>query len=243
MSSYTSLAEFYDELTENVSYKDRADYFDNLINKHSNGGKILLDLGCGTGRMCDEMSKRGYDVIGADLSVDMLSIARQNTSADILYICQDMCELELFNPCDIVISTLDTINHLVEKEDVQKCFDAVYENLNDDGIFIFDMNTLYKHEHIMGNNSFVYDMEDIYCVWSSYFDEQNYINEIVIDLFEKQGDAYIRSGESFFERAYPVEDTTHMLNKAGFNIIGIYDSDSENKHRNDSERIIYIARK
>ena len=243
MSSYYALADFYDELTSNVSYSDRAKYFDSIIKKFGNGGKLLLDLGCGTGRMCEEMAKFGYDVIGADLSIDMLSIAQQNRKGDILYICQDMREIELYNPCDIVISTLDTVNHLINEEDVQKCFNSVYENLNDNGIFAFDTNTLYKHEHIMGNNSFVYDMENVYCVWSSEFDKKTYINKITIDIFEKDGDAYFRSGENFKERAYPTETVKEMLNKAGFTVVGVFDSDSENEPREDSERIIYIARK
>lgn len=243
MSSYNALSVFYDELTSNVSYRERARYFDGLIKKFSGDGKTLLDLGCGTGRLSEELSSLGYDVIGADISVDMLSVAQQNKRGDILYICQDMRKLELYRPVDAIVSALDTINHLTKESDVSACFKSVYNNLSDGGIFVFDMNTIYKHKYVMGNNSFVYDMEDVYCVWNSFYEEDTNINEIVIDLFERNGDVYLRSGECFCERAYETEKIKEMLKSAGFTVVAVYDSDSEEAPREDSERLVYIARK
>ena len=243
MSSYTYLAGVYDKLTFNVSYTKRADYFDRIIRKFSNNAKTLLDIGCGTGKMCEEMAKRGYKVTGADLSVDMLSIAQQSGSGDVFYICQDMRETKLINPVDVVISTLDAINHLIEVEDVKACFKSAYENICDGGLFVFDMNTVYKHANVMGNNSFVYDMDDVYCVWNSFYEADSHKNEIVIDIFEKRGNAYYRSGESFFERAYPMEQVVELLSDTGFTVLSVYNGDSEDEPKPDGERYVYIARK
>lgn len=244
MSSYFELSRFYDELTEkNISYTKRADYFDKIIRKFMDSPKTLLDIGCGTGKMCELMSKKGYSVIGSDISVEMLSVARQNSEGNVFYICQDMRKISLINPVDVVISTLDSINHLLTQNDVKACFKSVFDNLNSGGLFVFDMNTIYKHSTVMGNNSFVYDTNSVYLVWSSFYDETEYKNEIVIDIFEKQGDAYYRSGESFYERAYPMYWVKETLEDTGFTVLGIYDADTENDASPEKERYIYIARK
>lgn len=244
MSSYLELSKFYDELTEkNISYTKRADYFDKIIRKFNAKAHTLLDIGCGTGKMCELLSKKGYNVIGSDISVDMLSVAQQNSSVEVFYICQDMRKINLASKVDVVISTLDSINHLLKEDDVKACFGSVYENLNEGGLFVFDMNTVYKHAVVMGNNSFVYDTDSVYLVWSSFYDEKDCKNEIVIDIFEKSGNAYYRSGESFYERAYPLEWVKQTLKEVGFNVIAVFDADTENEASEKSERYVYVVRK
>ena len=244
MSSYFELSRFYDELTEkNISYNKRADYFDKIIRKFMTDAKTLLDIGCGTGKMCEQLALKGYSVIGSDISVDMLTIAQQNSSSDVFYICQDMRNIKLASRVDVIISTLDSINHLLTQDDVKACFKSVYENLNENGLFVFDMNTIYKHSVVMGNNSFVYDTDNVYLVWNSFYDEDTYTNEIVIDIFEKQGNAYYRSGESFFERAYPMEWVKETLGDIGFTVLGVYNADTENEASPNEERYVYVVRK
>lgn len=243
MSSYFNLAAYYDILTSNISYSDRCKYFDGIIRRYGGKSKgVLLDLGCGTGTLCEEFSKCGYDVIGLDASVEMLSVASSKKQNDILYICQDMRDISLYNNVDIVVCALDGINHLLTENDVKKCFDSVYENINDEGLFIFDVNTIYKHQNIMANNSFVYDFDNIYCVWSSTFCEDNIVN-IDIDLFSGDGKLYSRSGESFSERAYNIEVLDELLKNAGFTVLNHYDWDSDSKPHEKSEKIIFIAKK
>lgn len=247
-TGYEFFSQYYDSLTENVDYKKRADYFDGLIKKHKKScGNVLLDLACGTGSMSEEMALLGYDVIGADYSCGMLSRAmekKMESGLPIQYICQDMRELELYGSADAVICTLDSLNHLCSFEDVEKTFEAVYENLEDGGVFIFDMNTPYKHSEILGNRIYIYDTEKVYCVWeNSYEDEEHTVN-IRLDFFElTEEDTYIRSFEEITEHAYEPEQVEKALRRAGFNVLGCFHADTEEPLRPDSQRMIFIVRK
>lgn len=243
MSSYFSLAQSYNLLTGNISYEKRCEYFDGLIKKYSSlKGKNLLDLGCGTGTLSEELAKLGYNCIGLDNSEEMLAEAASNREHDIFYICQDMREIELLNPVDITICALDGINHLLTEADLKKCFDGVSRYTNIGGLFIFDVNTAYKHEKILANNSFVYDLDDVYCVWSSTLLENSTV-ELCIDVFERKDDAYFRSSESFCERAYSGEALDRLLEESGFEVLEHFDWDSENPPKEDSEKIIFVAKK
>ena len=129
MRGYGAFAWYYDELTENVSYQKRADYFLQLIEKFGSSGPIVLDLACGTGSLSMELAQRGCDVIGVDASEDMLSVAQEKAMEhpewDILYLCQSMTELDLFGTVDTTICALDSINHLTDPRQVQQTFQKV----------------------------------------------------------------------------------------------------------------------
>lgn len=243
MSSYFSLAHSYDALTSNISYEKRCEYFDGLIKKFGgrNGG-VLLDLGCGTGTLCEEFAKRGYDCIGVDNSPEMLTEAVSNRRGDILYVCQDMRELCLCGCVDITVCALDGFNHLLTEKDLKKCFEKVSRYTNVGGLLIFDVNTVYKHEKILADNSFVYDMDDVYCVWSSTLLENSTV-EICVDVFEREDGAYYRSSETFCERAYSVQTLDKLLSESGFEVLAHYDWDTENPPREDSEKIIFVSKK
>lgn len=245
---YSSFAYYYDELTENVNYKKRADYFNSLIKKFGgteNG--ILLDLGCGTGSISEEMARLGYDVIGIDISDEMLSKAldkKFESGLPIQYLKQDMRNLDMFGTIDITLSALDSINHLHTLDDVIKTFQKVYLFAQPEtGLFIFDVNTIYKHKYILADNAFVYDMESVYCVWQNSFIPENNEVRINLDFFEPDGDCYRRYSESFSEFAYDEAVIDKALTDVGFKILAKYDGDTFNPVHSKTERIIYIARK
>ena len=163
---YNNFALYYDSLTSNISYKKRAEYFNQLIIKHMGNANLLLDLACGTGELSTEFNRLGYDVTGVDISEEMLSIAldkQYDNKTDILYLCQDMTKLDLYGTMDVAVCALDSLNHITENEKIQTIFDRLSLFITNDGLLIFDVNTLYKHEKILGNNTFVYDMENVYC--------------------------------------------------------------------------------
>lgn len=168
-TGYETFAFYYDSLTQNVNYDERAEYFDRLIQTflHSSGN-VLLDLACGTGTMSEKMTKRGYDVIGVDYSDSMLNQALEKKlekGLSIQYVMQDMRELELYGTVDATICTLDSLNHLPSLADVTRVFQRVFDATEPGGVFLFDMNTLYKHRKILGNEIYLYETEDVYCVW------------------------------------------------------------------------------
>ena len=244
---YSAFAYFYDALTGNISYKERADYFDRLIKKHGGQKGVLLDLACGTGSLSEEMSRLGYDVIGVDGSVDMLSEAMNKkieSGLDIQYICQDMTELDLYGDVDVTVCALDSLNHLSTAEDIEKAIASVSLFTEIGGLFIFDVNTPYKHEHILGNNTFVYDVDEVYCVWQNSFlgGSDNKV-EITLDFFENQDGSYQRYGEEFAEIALSRETIEKMLSDHGMEAAACYNYDTEDQPSETSEKLVFVAKK
>lgn len=244
--SYSSFARYYDSLTLNVNYPQRAEYICQLLKKLKHSAGLTLDLACGTGSLTIELAKRGIDVYGIDGSSSMLSVAQQKAAEHdlkILFLCQKMQNIDLYGTVDTVICMLDSINHLTCETDILKTFKKVSLFLNPGGYFFFDLNTLYKHQKILGNNTFVYDTEDVYCVWQNQFDQRTNRVGITLDFFNREGNCYYRSTEHFYERAYDTELIVSMLSKAGFKMVGLFDDLSFNKPNDKTERIIIAARK
>ena len=247
MSGYKEFAHYYDLLTGNISYKSRAEYFDMLIKKHNGQKNLLLDLACGTGSLSEEMSRLGYDVIDVDGSAEMLNIAldkKFESGLNIQYLCQDMTELDMFGTIDVTICALDSLNHLPDKKAIRKTIGRVSLFCEPKGLFIFDINTPYKHKNVLGNNTFVYDMDEVYCVWqNAYSDEDNKV-EMSLDFFEKQENGmFCRYEESFCEIAPECCEIEEMLVSSGMEVVAKYDYDSTDPPREDSEKIVYVARK
>lgn len=245
MSGYNAFAEVYDRLTDNVEYKKRADYISALFERYGVKNKEpILDLACGTGTLTVELARLGYDMIGTDSGYAMLSQAQNkkyNEGLDILFLCQDMTELDLFGTIGGAVCMLDSLNHLDSAEDVKKTIEKVALFMEHDGIFIFDVNTIYKHREVLANNTFVYECEDVYCVWQNSLNEDDSVN-IYLDIFEADGDAYYRSSEDFAERAYPIEDYINWLELADFELLHIFDEMSDRPLGDTTERAVFVAR-
>lgn len=245
MESYGVFADYYDALTLNVDYKQRAEYIVNTLEKLGHNMGLTLDLACGTGKLTLELKKLGVDVYGADASEEMLSYAYEKACENgfnILFLRQKMQELDLYGSIDTCVCTLDSINHLTEIEDVKKTFERVSLFMNSGGCFLFDVNTVYKHKNILADNTFVYDLDEVYCVWENSLKENNVV-DISINLFVPEGGLYSRFEENFSERAYSDEELTSMLNEAGFEVLARYSDMSMNAPLENDERIIYIAKK
>lgn len=245
-AKYTAFAAFYDSLTQNVDYKKRAAYIAELLARAGHAPGLTLDLACGTGSLTVELCKLGFDIFGADASGDMLSVAQQKAceqGLDILFLRQKMQELDLYGTIDTCVCTLDSLNHLTAKSDLQKAFEKVSLFMNPGGVFLFDVNTVYKHREILGCNTFIYDTADVYCVWQNTLDRDRDTVHITLDFFEREGTLYRRSGESFSERAYSHGELCVMLAAAGFELVSVYRELSFDAPKEDSQRNVYLVRK
>lgn len=247
-TGYESFSLYYDALTENVNYPVRAAYFDRLIRKHlCSKGYVMLDLACGTGTMTQEMEKCGYDMIGVDYSDGMLGQAMEKKimqNLPIQYVRQDMRKLELYGTVDVTICTLDSLNHLSSFEDVETVFQRVWEITEPGGLFVFDMNTLYKHRVLLGNQVYLYEAENVYCVWENALREDSCTVDITLQLFQLCEDGrYSRKEECLTERAYAPEQVREALERIGFCVLGVYHADTEEPLQEDSERMVVVARK
>lgn len=243
---YTSFAFYYDGLTRNVPYTRQAEYLLELLNRHGHLPGLTLDLACGTGSLAIELAKRGVDVYGADASMEMLSEAQQkaaDANLQLLFLCQKMQSLDLFGTVDTVFCTLDSINHLVREKEVQEAFRRVSLFLNPGGYFVFDVNTEYKHKKILGNHTFVYDTEQVYCVWQNSLDEKSCKVTISLDFFEQDGDVYRRSSECFSERAYSTEKLVSWLEEAGMETVAVYGAMTFAPPEEQTDRIVFVTRK
>ncbi len=242
---YSEFAYSYDALMIDVDYKKRTDYICSLFERFDRMPTLMLDLACGTGEFSNRFAQKGVSVIGVDISYDMLAIAREKSAEcgnDILYLCQDAAELDLYGTIDGAICCLDSLNHIADYEQFCKAIERVSLFLEKDRLFIFDLNTTYKHREVLGNNTFVIDTDDVYCVWQNEYDGDNTV-EISLDFFTHDGDAYYRTSESFCERAYTAQEIENALQKAGLKIEAAYEELTENKPTDTTERIVYVTRK
>lgn len=244
MSGYRHFSRYYDNLTFNVDYKKRADYFQSVLSLYGHEWGLTLDLACGTGSLTLELKRKGVDVFGIDGSAEMLSVAMDKAydeELQILFLCQQMEQIDLYGTIDTCVCTLDSLNHITDKTQLQKVFDRVALFMNPDGTFIFDVNTVYKHRCILADNTFVYDTENVYCVWQNSLKENNIVN-IDLDLFEREGEGYRRFTEHFKERAYEIDELKQMLTRSGFEDIRVFRDMTTEPLRDDSDRAVFVAR-
>lgn len=245
--AYSSFAYFYDKLQTDVDYKAIAGFIDRQVMRFGGRKGILLDMACGTGSLCEELAKMGYDVIGTDSSGEMLSAAldkKYESGLEIQYLEQSMTELDMFGTIDVTVCTLDSINHLSSVDDIQTAFDKVSLFAFPDGMFIFDVNTPYKHKNVLADNTFVYDIEGLYCVWQNEYDESDGSVNITLDFFEQQENGgYQRYCEAFTEIAPSKQEICTMLEKAGFEIFDTFDDYTDKKISDETSRIVFVCRK
>lgn len=242
---YSEFAYSYDILMQNVDYEKRADYIYSLFEKFDRAPTLMLDLACGTGEFSNRFANKGVSVIGVDISYDMLSVAREKSAEqqnDILYLCQDAAELDLYGTVDGAICCLDSLNHITDYGDFCSAIARVSLFLEKDRLFIFDLNTEYKHSCVLGNNTFVIDTNDVYCVWQNEYQGNNTV-EINLDFFTREDNVYLRTGESFCERAYTSAEIENALNKAGLKTEAIYEEMTQNEPCDTTQRVVYVTRK
>lgn len=244
---YGDFAEYYDLLTGDVDYKRRTEYLCQLFEEFDRLPSLALDLACGTGGFSNELAERGIQVIGVDLSPEMLCRARENSlerNLEVLYLCQDACELDLYGTVDGAICCLDSLNHITDYEMLCRAVARVSLFLEKDRLFIFDVNTLYKHETVLGNNTFVLDENGVYCVWSNEYNADNLLTEIALDFFSEQADGrYMRSGDSISERAYTPTELENAVKGCGLEILAVYGEFTRKPPEAETQRAVYITRK
>jgi SAM-dependent methyltransferase len=229
---------------DNVPYSQWAEDYAAILKKHGIEDGILLDLGCGTGSLTLKLQEKGYDMIGVDYSMDMLHIAREKSEGkDILYLEQDMREFELYGTVRAILCVCDSINYILEPEEVVEVFSLVDNYLDPNGLFIFDFNTDYKYREIIGERVIAEDREDVSFIWDNYYDEESCINEYALSIFvREQEDLYRKFQEFHYQRGYTLEEMKGFLEEAGLVFLYAEDGDEGGAVRPDSGRIRVIAK-
>lgn len=247
MDAYTSFAEVYDLFMDNVPYEKWGQYLLERLKEFQITDGILLDLGCGTGKMTRFFAEKGFDMIGVDNSPDMLDIAKskQGENDTVLYLLQDMREFELYGTVRAIYSVCDCLNYILDEEEIRTVFALVNNYLDPQGVFIFDMNTSYKYEELLGENTFAENREEGSFIWENYYDEESGINEYDLTLFMKKdagAEEFYRFQETHYQKSYALSVIVRLLEEAGMEFVAAYDGYTLDEVRADSERMTIIAR-
>lgn len=246
MTAYDTLAEAYDGLTMDVDYAEVLSFLETMLQAMGKRPTTVLDLACGTGSMSLLLAQRGYRVLGADLSEEMLTVAAQKaaelTENPPYFICQPMQRLRLPEPVDLVVCLLDSLNYLTEPEDCKQTFQRVFQALLPGGLFIFDINTPQKLRALDGQ-VFLDENPDAYCVWRAEFDASENLCYYGIDLFRRRGSLWERSFEQHCEYAYEPDTLCRWLKEAGFASVQMYGDRRREPPAEEEQRIYFAAYK
>ncbi len=245
---YEQFAGIYDELMQEIPYEQWFHKIQNYLCENGVPEGTICELGCGTGTMTELLAGAGYQMIGVDMAEDMLAIAwqkREESGHEILYLHQDMTELALAEPVEVMLSICDSMNYLTDETSLDKVLANVRKYLVNDGLFIFDLKTEYCFREVMGNTARVEETEEALCIWDNYYDETERINEYAVTIFQKceSSALYERFDELHCQRAYSLEEIRTHLKDNGFKVVECLDGTWEHTPDETSERITMIVRK
>jgi hypothetical protein len=246
MEQYTNFAKVYDLFMDNVPYDKWVEQIKDILYKENIKDGLICDLGCGTGAITERLANLGYDMIGIDNSYDMLDVAMEKKYAsghDILYLCQDMREFELYGTVRAIISRCDSLNYIRELSELKEVFAWVNNYLDPNGIFIFDMNTEYKYQNILGDNTFAEVREQASFIWENTYDIDKRINEYDLNLFIKlEGDNYKKFEERHVQKAYTFDEILSAIDSSNMVLEKYLDADTYGDVSEKTERILFVAR-
>lgn len=255
--AYSGFAAVYDLFMSDIPYEEWAAYVTDLLKERGIRDGLLLELGCGTGTFTRLLADAGYDMIGVDSSVEMLEEAAAKTETwkrkteeaedpqnpDILYLCQDMREFELYGTVRAVVSVCDSMNYITEEEDLKQVFSLVNNYLDPGGVFIFDLKTDYFFREITGDCVMAENREEASFIWENAYYEEEQMNEYDLTLFIRQPDGYFeRTTETHLQRAYDIETVKRLLEEAHLQVEAVYDAFTKEAPVPESQRIYFVAR-
>ena len=248
MDAYTGFAGVYDLFMEDVPYEDWCLWIRETLADHGIHDGLVLDLGCGTGVMTELLAEAGYDMTGIDFSEEMLEAAverREQSGHETLYLCQDMREFELYGTVRAIISICDSMNYILEEEELLGILTLAAQNYLDyGGLFIFDLNTEYKYRELLGQQTIAENREEGSFIWENDYDEEEMINEYNLTLFIREDSGYYRKEEeTHYQRAYSCETVQRMVEQSGLKLLQIYDAFTHEPANENSERIYVICQR
>lgn len=250
MDSYNQFAQYYDLLMSDVDYNSWAFYIKQLIEKfEADGCRVhsVLDCACGTGSVTIPLAKLGYEMVGLDISEEMLEIASQKMRKNgqrCIFVRGDMQNIKLHKCVDSIISCCDGVNYLTDNAQLTKFLSSAHSVLNENGLLLFDISSEYKLSEILGNNTFGEDREECTYLWENEYDCSKRTIRMDLHFFtENSSGTYDRFDETHIQKAYTAEEIENALNINGFEVLGIFDAFTLNPFSKNSERIEFVSRR
>lgn len=246
MNMYNEFAYVYDDLMDDFDYEEWFKYIEEIYKKNNVQPKKILEMACGTGNLTYYLAQAGYDLSCFDLSSEMLARADNKLKEfnNVSLYKQNMVDFNMKEEYDSIICICDSLNYILEDSDIKETFKNVYDHLKKDGVFIFDINSYYKLNNIIGNNVFIEDREDIFYSWENFYDDESDICQFYLNFFISVGDgSYERFIEEHYERAYKEEFIIKMLEDIGFTDIKMYRAFTFDGIDDETERINFVVKK
>lgn len=245
MDAYEDFAEVYDTFMDETPYEEWSRFVSAILKEGGILDGLVLDLGCGTGTLTELLAKEGYDMIGVDLSDRMLNIAmekRAQSGADILYLQQDMRKFELYGTVRAVVCLCDSLNYLLKEEELLQTFRLVNNYLDPGGLFLFDFNTVYKYETVIGDTTIAENRDDCSFIWENYYDAKEQLNEYDLTIFVRDKSGLFRkSTETHIQRGYTLLAIRRLVEASGMIFLRAADADTHGEVCETSERIYVLA--
>ncbi len=244
MAYYRDFAYVYDKLmASDIDYAKYAEYIRDIFSRCGISPELICDLACGTGNMTVELHRLGYDMIGVDISEDMLNVARSKTDNSVLFLNQNITSVDLFGTADAFTSCIDGINYILSPKSlfdmlkkIKTCF------LSPGGIIIFDISSRYKLQNIIGNNTFIHNNRDVFYTWQNRYIKSKNISDMYLNFFVENSGGYKRFEERHLQRAYSEDEIKKIANAAGFETADAYDYLTFDNPNAKSERIVFVLR-
>ncbi len=243
---YEGFANVYDQVMDNIPYEDWFERIHEYLKSHGIESGSICELGCGTGTMTELFASAGYQMIGVDVSPEMLALAnmkQQKSGSDILYVEQSMDELELDAQVDAMISVCDSVNYLLSDEQLDSLFAGVKRYLRPGGYMIFDMKTSFCYQNIIGNQTWVEQDEDVSYIWENYYYDDRFINEYMLTIFRRREDGlFEKSEEAHYQRAYDIDTMKTKIEQAGLTFVESFGGDMTSEPTDSDERHYIICK-
>ncbi|MEH7414060.1 class I SAM-dependent methyltransferase [Neobacillus drentensis] len=246
--SYEQFAYLYDELMKDAPYDQWVSFVQDILVKYDVEATSLLDLACGTGEISVRLANQGFEVTGIDLSEDMLSVAQakaESLGVKIPFFQQDMANLEGQGQFDVVSIFCDSLNYLQTEEEVISTFSNVHQHLQDNGLFVFDVHSIYKMAEVFIKQTFALNEDEISYIWNSFpGDDPNSVeHELSFFVLDERIGKYDRIDELHYQRTYPINQYSNWLDAAGFQLLEISADFKHSEPTQASERIFFVAKK
>lgn len=245
MEIYNNFAKIYDAFMAETPYEQWANFVFSVLEQNKIDAKLVCEVGCGTGNLTALLSTR-FDMIGVDLSPDMLLVAREKNAqndSNILYLEQDMLELELYGTVDSIVCMCDTLNYLADIDEVCEFFKLCNNYLNPNGLLIFDVNTEYKFKHIYKDNTFSDNLECGSYIWKNAYIEDEGVNVYDVTFFslDEETGLFEKFEEYHEEKSFTLSELKEALENAGMEFVRACNLDFTDV-TDTSERMYIIAK-